>query len=63
MEMIVVGEWCDRGLYLSSLFAGKAGTNNELNVLVVSPLIQSILQGDFKFEVRYELTLADNGPT
>lgn len=43
----VVEGWCDRKLYASCLFVGRAGTNSDLNVLKVSPSIQDIVSGKF----------------
>lgn len=63
MATIVVEEWCNRSLYLWSSFSGSPGTNNDLNVLAGSPLIKSILRGDFKFEVGKQFQFTENGPT
>ena len=62
MATIVVEAWCDRDLYIWSWFAGRAGTNNDLNVLAVSPLIQSILRGDYLFRLEEGFKLTEKGP-
>lgn len=61
--MVVVEACFGLDFYLWFWFVEREGTNNELNVLGVSPLIQSILRGDLKFEVGHEFKLSDNGPT
>lgn len=61
MATIVAEGWCDRKLYLWSWFAGRAGTNNDLNVLAVSPLVQDIVRGKFKFSLTDEYSLIGGG--
>lgn len=61
MATIVVEAWCDRRLYVWSWFSGRAGTNNDLNVLSVSPLIQDILQGRFEFSTGVEYKIGEDG--
>lgn len=61
LATIVVEAWCDRSLYIWSWFAGRAGTNNDLNVLAVSPLMSEILRGDFAFEVEEPYKISENG--
>lgn len=58
LATIVVEAWCDRTLYIWSWFAGRAGTNNDLNVLAVSPLMRKILRGEFLFQLKdsYKIT-------
>lgn len=39
LAMIVAEGWCDHKIFVWNLFVGRAGTNNDLNVLGVSPAV------------------------
>lgn len=43
--------WCDHDLYCWSWFAGRPGTNNDLNVLARSPLFKGILSKELSINV------------
>lgn len=49
MATISAEVWCDRALYTWHWFVGRIGTNNDVNVLMNSPLMQDILSGQYKF--------------
>lgn len=55
--------WCDRNLYIWHWFVGRTGTNNDINVLMNSPLMQDILSGHYKLTTGESYKLVDDGVT
>lgn len=63
MATILVEGWFDRKLYVWSLFAGKEGTKNDLNLPEFSPLVQYIFSGKFIFKMKDGYYINDSGTT
>lgn len=53
--------WFDHKMYIRSLFVGRPGTNNDLDVFVVSPFVQQIVNREFKFRMGEENTVTYDG--
>lgn len=58
----MVEAWCNRNLYIWSWFAGRAKTNNDLNVLAVSPLMRGIIRRYFRLMLDDSYKITDQGP-
>ena len=53
--------WCDHSLYCWSWFAGRPGTNNDLNVLAKSPLFRNIFSENFSITVPEGYRISSSG--
>lgn len=62
LATILVEALCERNLYICSWFSCRAGTNNDLNVLSMSPLMRGILRDDYRFYFDDTFKNAAHGP-
>lgn len=62
LATVVCDGWCDRNLYVRSLFTGRPRKNHYITALDNSPLSSDILTGSCNFKHEYGYQIAPSEP-